>query len=81
MTSVEEGLSRPLDRGTISDAPDVYRCACRGLSEELGLIENSDFSASDILFLALGLDTEYYMCGLCGLMKSPKSASEIIKSW
>lgn len=81
MTSVEEGLSRPLDRGTTSDAPDVYRCACRGLSEELGLIENSDFSISDILFLALGLDTEYYMCGLRGLIKSQKSASEIMKNW
>ncbi len=81
MTSVEEGLSRPLDRSTISDAPDVYRCACRGLFEELGLIENSDFSVSDILFLGFGLDTEYYMCGLRGLMKSQKTANEIIKNW
>ena len=81
MTSVEEGLSRPLDRGTISDAPDVYRCACRGPSEELGLIEKSDFSVSDILFLALGLDTEYYMCGLRGLMKLKKTAREIMKNW
>jgi len=81
MTSVEEGLSRPLDRSTISDAPDVYRCACRGLFEELGLIENSDFSVSDILFLGFGLDTEYYMCGLRGLMKSQKPANEIIKNW
>jgi len=81
MTSIEEGLSRPLDRSTISDAPDVYRCACRGLSEELGLIENSDFSVSDILFLALGLDTEYYMCGLRGFMKSQKTANEIMRNW
>jgi transcriptional regulator with XRE-family HTH domain len=81
MTSVEEGLSRPLDRSTISDAPDVYRCACRGLSEELGLVENSDFFVSDILFLALGLDTEYYMCGLRGFMKSQKTANEIMKNW
>lgn len=81
MTSVEEGLSRPLDRSTSSDAPDVYRCACRGLSEELGLIENSDFSVSDILFLALGLDTEYYMCGLRGFMKVQKTANEIMRTW
>jgi len=81
MASVEEGLSRPLDRGTTSDAPDIYRCACRGLSEELGLIENSDFSVSDILFLALGLDTEYYMCGLRGFLKSQKTASEIMRNW
>ncbi|HJT59941.1 MAG TPA: helix-turn-helix transcriptional regulator [Ktedonobacteraceae bacterium] len=81
MTSVEEGLSRPLDRSTISDAPDVYRCACRGLAEELGFIEKSDFSLSDILFLALGLDTEHYMCGLRGFMKSQKTAKEIMSNW
>jgi hypothetical protein len=81
MTSVEEGLNRPLDRSTTSDAPDVYRCACRGLSEELGLIENIDYPVSDILFLGLGLDTEFYMCGLRGLLKIQKPASEIIKNW
>lgn len=81
MTSVEEGLSRPLDRGSINDAPDVYRCACRGLSEELGLVENSDYLLSDILFLALGLDTEYYMCGLRGLVKSQRTASDVMKNW
>lgn len=81
MTSVEEGLSRPLDRSAISDTPDVYRCACRGLSEELGLVEHRDFLASDILFLGFGLDIEYYMCGLRGLIKSSKMASEIIKNW
>jgi hypothetical protein len=81
MTSVEEGLSRPLDRSTGSDAPDVYRCACRGLAEELGLVENSDFSVADILFLSFGLDTEYYMCGLRGFLKSPRTAHEIMQNW
>ncbi len=81
MTSVEEGLSRPLDRSASSDAPDVYRCACRGLAEELGLLENTDFSLSDILFLGLGLDTEYYMCGLRGFMKITKTARDIITNW
>ena len=81
MTSVEEGLSRPLDRSTISDAPDVYRCACRGLAEELGLIENTDFSPADILFLSFGLDSEYYMCGLRGFMKLAKTAPEILNNW
>jgi transcriptional regulator with XRE-family HTH domain len=81
MTSVEEGLNRPLDRSTSSDAPDVYRCACRGLAEELGLLENTDFSLSDIQFLGLGLDTEYYMCGLRGFMKVTKTARDIINNW
>ncbi len=81
MTSMEEGLSRPVDRSTGSSAPDVYRCACRGLAEELGLIENTDFSVSDILFLGFGLDTEYYMCGLRGCMKIAKPACDIINNW
>ena len=81
MSSVEEGLSRPLDRSTGSDAPDVYRCACRGLSEELGFIENSDFSVADILFLSFGFDTEYYMCGLRGFVKISKTAHEIMHNW
>jgi hypothetical protein len=33
--SLAEGLSRPVDRSTTSQAPDVYRCAMRGLAEEL----------------------------------------------
>ena len=81
MTSVEEGLSRPLDRSASSDAPDVYRCACRGLAEELGLLENTDFSLADILFLGFGLDTEYYMCGLRGFMRITKTARDIINNW
>lgn len=81
MTSVEEGLSRPVDRGTTSDAPDLYRCACRGLSEELGLVEKRDFSISDIQFLGLGMDTEFFMCGLRGLLKLRLDAHTVIKNW
>lgn len=33
--SANEGLSRGLDRATNADVPDLYRCACRGLTEEL----------------------------------------------
>ena len=39
-TRVVEGLSRPIDRGANGEAPDVYRCAFRGLAEELGLRES-----------------------------------------
>jgi hypothetical protein len=79
--SVGEGLSRPLDKSTTSQAPDFYRCACRGLSEELGMQENIDFVSSDIHFLSLGLDTHYITCGLRGMVKVQKSASEIMKNW
>ena len=81
MTSVEEGLYNPADSSGMGDAPDVYRCACRGLFEELGLIENKDFVVSDIIFLSLGLDTEYYMCGLRGFIKIQKTAPDIMKNW
>ena len=54
-TSVIEGLSRPIDRGTTGEAPDVYRCACRGLAEESGLYEAVDFSVADITFLSFGV--------------------------
>lgn len=39
------------------------------------------FSVSDILFLGFGLDTEYYMCGLRGLMRTRKTANGIMKNW
>ena len=43
-TGIVEGLSRPIDHGTTGEAPNVYRCACRGLAEELGLHKSVDFS-------------------------------------
>lgn len=79
--SVVEGLSRPIDRGTTSEAPDVYRCACRGLAEELGLHESIDFSASDITFLSFGIDTRYALRGLTGMVKVKKSAEKILRLW
>src|SRR5947209_20190072 len=60
-TSVIEGLSRPIDRGTTGEAPDAYRCACRGLAEELGLYEAVGLSVADITVLSLGVVTR---CGV-----------------
>ncbi|MGB8345187.1 MAG: hypothetical protein WCD86_09900 [Ktedonobacteraceae bacterium] len=76
--SLAEGLSRPLDRSTTSQAPDIYRCALRGLAEELGLHAPADFSASDILFLSFAVDTEYCMWGLFGMVKLQKRAEEVL---
>lgn len=76
--SLAEGLSRPVDRGATSQAPDVYRCAVRGLSEELGLREAVDFSTSDILFTSFAVDTEYCMWGLFGIVRLQRSAEEVI---
>ena len=80
-TSVGETLSRPLDKSTTSEAPDFYRCACRGLSEEIGLEENIDFSLQDIRFLSFGLDTHDFICALRGMIRVQLSADEILKKW
>jgi len=80
-TSVIEGLSRPIDRGTIGEAPDVYRCACRGLAEELGLYESVDFSVADIIFLGFGVDTRYALRGLNGMVKIKKSIEKLLLRW
>ncbi|HEU0000674.1 MAG TPA: hypothetical protein VFQ36_07235, partial [Ktedonobacteraceae bacterium] len=80
-TSVIEGLSRPIDRGTTGEAPDVYRCACRGLSEELGLYESVDFSVADIIFLGFGVDTRYALRGLNGLVKIKQSIDKLLRRW
>jgi hypothetical protein len=78
--SLAEGLSRPLDRSTTSHAPDLYRCACRGLSEELGLHAPADFSVSDILLLSFAVDTEYCMWGLFGVVKLHKRIDEVLQN-
>ena len=78
--SLAEGLSRPVDRSTTSQAPDVYRCALRGLAEELGLHAPADFSASDILFLSFAVDTEFCMWGLFGMVKLKRSVEEVLEN-
>ncbi len=80
-TGVVEGLSRPIDRSTNGEAPDVYRCACRGLAEELGLYESIDFSVSDITFLSFGVDTRYSLRGLTGMIKVKTSIEKLILRW
>lgn len=78
--SLAEGLSRPVDRSTISQAPDVYRCALRGLAEELGLNAPVDFSLSDILFLSFAVDTEFCMWGLFGMVKVQRRVDEVLEN-
>lgn len=80
-TSVGETLSRPLDKSPTSEAPDFYRCACRGLLEEMGLEENIDFTPSDIQFLSFGLDTQDFICALRGMVRVQVRAEDIVKKW
>jgi len=79
--SVSESASRPVDRGTTSLAPDLYRCASRGLFEELGLREGRDFASNDIIFLCFGADTQYGLYGPRGMIKTQRTSSEILRSW
>ncbi len=78
--SLAEGLSRPVDRSTTSQAPDVYRCALRGLAEELGLHAPADFSPSDIQFLSFAVDTEFCMWGLFGTVKLQRRVEEVLEN-
>lgn len=74
--SVTEGLSRSLDRGVNNLAPDVYRCAIRGIAEELGV---TDTTASDIVFLSFGVNTRYVQWSLLGMVKVDKKIEEILE--
>lgn len=78
--SIAEGLSRPVDRSDANQAPDIYRCAIRGLAEELGLHEPVDFSTSDILLLSFAVDTEFCMWGLFGMVKLKRSVQEVLEN-
>ena len=78
--SLAEGLSRPVDRSPTSQAPDIYRCALRGLAEELGLHAPTDFSPSDLQFLSFAVDTEFCMWGLFGMVKLQRSVEEVLEN-
>jgi transcriptional regulator with XRE-family HTH domain len=78
--SIAEGLSRPVDRSGTNQAPDVYRCAVRGLAEELGLHEPTDFAVSDTLLLSFAVDTEFCMWGLFGMVKLKRSVQEVLEN-
>jgi hypothetical protein len=80
-TSVSEAVSPLLDRSASGLGPDLYQCACRGISEELGIRESLDFSISDILFLSFSVDTHYALYGLRGMVKVNKSFEEILTNW
>lgn len=77
--SVNEAISRSLDRSVEGHAPDIYRCASRGLVEELGLSEPNEFRSSDIIFLSFGVDTQYSQWGILGMVKVNKTANEILE--
>jgi hypothetical protein len=61
-----------------SQAPDMHRCALRGLAEELGLHAPADFSASDVQLLSFSVDTEWCMWGLFGMVKLHRSVEEVL---
>lgn len=76
--SVCEGISVADAGGDLTAAPDVYRCAERGLAEELGLHQGEDWSPEDLLFLSFGVDSWYAQWGLLGMVRIHKTASELL---
>lgn len=80
-TSVSEAVSPSFDRSATGREPDLYKCAHRGISEELGMHEPLDFSLSDILFLSFSVDTHYALYGLRGMVRVNKSFEEILTNW
>lgn len=75
-SSLTEGVSRTLDRGTTTLAPDIYRCAIRGIGEELGI---SDTPISDITLLSFGVNTQYVQWSMLGFAKVDKTIEEILE--
>ncbi len=75
--SMNEGLNRALDRNIHNPAPDIYRCAIRGLAEELGV---SDISTEQISLLSFGVDIEHSQWGILGVAKINKTAEEV-QAW
>jgi hypothetical protein len=73
--SVNEGLSRNLDRSDQSDAPDIYRCAIRGAMEELGI----GLRNSDICFLSFGVNTQNCQWGLLGMARTDQELEQILQ--
>ena len=74
--SADEGLSRNLDRDERSgDAPDVFRCAIRGATEEL----NIGFKTSEITILSFGVDTQLSQWGFLAMAKTDRKAEEIFE--
>jgi len=80
-TSISEAVSPSFDRSPSRHAPDVSRCARRGLAEERGLRESIDFSLSDILLLGFSVDTHSALSGLRGMVRVKKSADERVQKW
>lgn len=74
--SVNEGLSRTFDRKVSTQAPDIYRCALRGIIEELGI---NTITQSDILILSFGVDTTFAQWGMLGMVHVEETAEEILR--
>lgn len=73
--SVNETLDRGLDRSANGLAPDLYRCAVRGIAEELGYTQSQ---SRMIDFLSIGVDTKLSQWGMLGMTKIQKTAEDVL---
>jgi len=56
-------------------------CACRGLFEELGLIEHVDYHPRSVLFLNFGVNTANALWALRGMVRTQRTCQEILDKW
>lgn len=71
--SIDEGMSKPSDE-EIPGVPSVFKCAERGLHEELGLIVPSE----DIKFFSFGVDPLRHEYGILGTVESDLTSNEVV---
>ncbi|MBU7000858.1 MAG: hypothetical protein HXS51_08850 [Theionarchaea archaeon] len=74
--SIDEGMSRPLDEET-PGVPSVFKCAKRGLDEELGLVVSSD----KVEFFSLGIDPLRHEYGILGIVEPDLTSREVVNQF
>lgn len=71
--SIDEGMSRPTDEEG-PGVPSVFRCAQRGLYEELGLV----VSQEEITFFSFGIDPLRHEYGVLGIAEPDLTSREVV---
>lgn len=74
-TSVAENMSRPIDAGSNTMAPDVFRCAVRGIKEELGL----EVEETNIMFTTFGAYPKWCQYKLIGYTHIQENKEQVIR--
>jgi hypothetical protein len=71
--SIDEGMARPIDE-EVPGVPSVFKCAQRGLHEELGVV----IPPEDITFVSFGVDPLRHEYGLLGTTTVGLTSTEVV---